>query len=140
MTTADQMRDELGEFLMQVDLNRTTYDRTGKDAYTKIVRKTVTALTNICLEEQKEGYDIDRLGSWVFVGDNARLTNLDELYWSYVMEEVARDSASYDHYELDYCKRNMEFAGFDKVGIHKLLARADQRAKERIAKLTKEDK
>jgi hypothetical protein len=82
------------------------------------------------------GYDPNRQGSWVFIGDGARLENLDDLYWSYVMEEVARDSSPYDHLSLKYCKGNMKYAGFDKVGIHKLLARADQYAKERLAHLT----
>jgi len=87
------------------------------------------------IDERIEGYDPDRLGSWVFVGDAAHLKNLDELYWSYVMEHVASNSASYDHYALEYCKKNMEYAGFDQVGIHKTLARADQYARERIAEL-----
>ena len=88
------------------------------------------------LRARIEGYDVNRQGSWIFIGDKARLDNLDELYWSYVMEQIAKDSGYYDHYTLDYCKRNMAFAGFDKVGIHILLARADQIAKERIADLT----
>lgn len=94
----------------------------------------------IALEARIEGYDVNRMGSWVFIGDNKVLQNLDDLYWSYVMEQVANDSAEYDKYTLEYCKMNMEYAGFDKVGIHKMLARADQIAKERLATLKQSQK
>jgi hypothetical protein len=88
-------------------------------------------------EARKEGYDPNRLGSWIFVGDNARLENLDGLYWSYVQEFVANDNPHREEpYEkMDYIKKTMPHASFSKVGIFKLLARADQRAKERIAEL-----
>lgn len=95
---------------------------------------------HIVSEAREEGYDVNRMGSWVFIGDNKVLQNLDDLYWSYVMEQIANDSAEYDKYTLEYCKMNMEYAGFDKVGIHKMLARADQRAKERLATLKQSQK
>lgn len=87
------------------------------------------------VQKIRQGYDPNRLGSWVFIGDNARLENLDDLYWSYVMEVVAEHdpySVQNGNYSLDYIKKNMKSASFGSVGIHKILARADQRAKERL--------
>lgn len=89
-------------------------------------------------EARKQGYDPHLLGSWVFIGDNARLSNLDDLYWSYVTEYMAeqdphRPDSIYGN--TDYLKKNMASAGFNKVGLHKLLAKADQRARDRIAEL-----
>ena len=91
------------------------------------------------IEARKEGYDHNLLGSWIFIGDNARLNNLDDLYWSYVQEFVAKDNPyRKEPYEkMEYIKKTMPYASFSKVGIFKLLARADQNAKERIAKLRK---
>lgn len=85
--------------------------------------------------ERKEGYDPNRLGSWIFIGDKARLDNLDELYWSYVMETVAEVDPNV---KLEYAKQCMPSASFGQVGIFKTLARADQRAKERLAALQQE--
>lgn len=87
-------------------------------------------------EKQKQGYDPNMLGSWIFIGDNARLKNLDDLYWSYVWEYVKDYDRSYDN--LEYLKNNMKYASPTKVGIYAILARADQRAKERLATLNKE--
>lgn len=92
------------------------------------VRELVTA------EVERAKHDPNRQGHYIFVGDVDYLQNIDDLYWSYVMEAVARDSAEYDHYKLEYVKRNMQYASFDKVGIHKMLARADQYARECIAR------
>lgn len=91
------------------------------------------------IEGRKEGYDHNLLGSWIFIGDNARLNNLDGLYWSYVQEFVAKDNPYREEpYEkMEYIKKTMPYASFSKVGIFKLLARADQNAKERIAELRK---
>jgi hypothetical protein len=84
----------------------------------------------------KEGYDPNMLGSWVFIGDEAKLENLTALYWSYVMEDIAAHSANYDHYKLEYVQANMPYAGFDEVGIRKMLATADRQARQKIAALT----
>lgn len=87
-------------------------------------------------EVERAKYDVNRLGTHIFIGDADTIRNLDDLYWSYVAQYVADNSATYDSYKLDYLKKNMEYASFHKVGIHKLLARADQYAKERITQLT----
>ena len=87
-------------------------------------------------------YDVNRLGTYVFVGDADKLKTLDDLYWSYVCEFISDyngnrpfTKSGKPEDELRYIKSNMEVAGFDKVGLHKMLARANQRAKERIAAL-----
>ena len=88
-------------------------------------------------------YDPNRLGHYVFVGDRDRIKTLDDLYWSYVMEVVAEHdpyAVSTGNYSLEYIKKNMKSASFGSVGIHKILARADQRAKERIVAPTKHSK
>lgn len=88
-----------------------------------------------CLEAAKQEaikikYDVNAQG--IFIGDAERAIGADRLYWSYVEQFVA----DYDNYSLDYIKGNMPYAGFGKVGIHKMLARADQYAHERIAYLS----
>lgn len=101
--------------------------------YTKLP---VKAIANLVIDGK---YDTNRLGSWVFIGDIDKLNNLDDLYWSYVQEFVANDNPHREEsYEkMDYIKKTMPYASFSSVGIFKLLARADQRAKERIATLEK---
>lgn len=94
-------------------------------------------------EARKEGYNPNRLGSWIFIGDNARLKNLDDLYWSYVIEFMAENdpwSASHDKGFVERQKRNMKYASFGGVGETKALARADQRAKERLTQIESESK
>lgn len=91
------------------------------------------------LRGRKEGYDPDRQGSWIFIGDSARLENLNDLYWSYVLQYV-KESNPHDKYKLQYLKNNMPTAldpssFFYGVGVHGLLFRADQHAKERMAQL-----
>lgn len=101
----------------------------------------------LAVRERETHYDPNRLGTYIFVGDSERLKTLDDLYWSYVMEFTSDYNASRPftkdatpEAELTYIKRNMEIASFSKVGLHKMLARADQRAKERLAQLShKED-
>ncbi len=82
-------------------------------------------------------YDTARLGTHIFIGDNDRIKNLDDLYWSYVQEFVCADNPyRQEPYEkMSAIKKNMRYAGFHQVGLWKLLARADQRARERIATL-----
>jgi hypothetical protein len=94
-------------------------------------------------ETDKAHYDINRLGTWVFIGDKAKLDNLDDLYWSYVMELVAENdpyAVSTGNYSLERIKKNMKYANFGGVGLIKMLARADQRAKERLAELASNNK
>lgn len=93
-------------------------------------------------EARKPGYDPNLLGSWVFIGDNARLKNLDDLYWSYIAEEMAQNNNHQPYTrkatpesELEYLKKNMKFASFNQVGLWLGLARADQHAKARLAQL-----
>lgn len=123
MTTKDE---ELREKLLKLAADESVYD------LDMIIDRIMTLIASYTREE---GYDPNRLGSWIFIGDNARLKNLDDLYWSYVVEYVEKNSADYDHYELDYLIKNMGYAGFDKVGIHHLLADADQNARKRIQTL-----
>jgi hypothetical protein len=86
----------------------------------------------------KNRYDPNRLGTYVFVGDADKLKTLDDLYWSYVVEFCAaedpyRPDSPYG--DVEWCKRQMPYASFSGVGQFKMMARADQRAKERIAQL-----
>jgi hypothetical protein len=81
---------------------------------------------------KKSHYDHNRLGTYVFIGDNDRLKTLDDLYWSYVEEFV---STADPFLKLKYIKSKMRYASFNEVGTFKMLARADQDAKERIARL-----
>lgn len=90
------------------------------------------------MEVRKSHYDYNMKGSWIFIGDIDKLNSLNDLYWSYVMEVVAEaDPRAVERgiYSIDYIKNNMKHASWGSVGIHKILARADQRAKERIAEL-----
>lgn len=89
----------------------------------------------------KNIYDTNRLGTYVFVGDRDRVENLDDLYWSYVSEYMS-DYNGHRPYtrsgkpkdELKYLKDNMEYASFNSVGLRLTLARANQYAKQRLAK------
>lgn len=83
-------------------------------------------------------YDVNRLGTYVFVGDADKLKNLDDLYWSYIVEFCAAENPyrpDSQFADIEWCKRQMPYASFNGVGQFKMMARADQRAKERIAQL-----
>lgn len=135
--TNTSLREEIAAKLRNHHLPLTIHadDSTGNlDHCVDAIESLLTAKTT------EARYDTNRLGTYVFIGDNDRLKNLDDLYWSYVEEYVAANTADYDHYKLDYLKGNMEYAGFDEVGIRKLLATANQRAKERLEQLQQPDK
>lgn len=139
MTSDTTKPDELDELREQVAgaIGECSYELLPLSRKMEVDKILELFATHIAAETKKaelRGYDANRQGSWIFIGDGARLNNLDDLYWSYVMEQIAK---FYDNYTLDYCKHNMKFAGFGKVGIHKMLAQADQIAKERIAHLQK---
>lgn len=92
----------------------------------------------IALEINRARYDTERLGTWIFVGDIDKVNNLDDLYWSYVIEFMSENdpwSASHDKKFAERIKKNMQYASFGSVGEQKALAKANQRAKERLATL-----
>ena len=134
----DELDKALNGLIMQYNQRVKINNPKNLDA----LAKAKTAINLLIDGARVGGYDSNRLGSWVFIGDKARLDNLDDLYWSYVMEEVARsDPRAVENgtYNPNYIKKNMEYASFGGVGLIKMLARADQYAKERIAQL-KSDK
>jgi hypothetical protein len=133
----DLMAEDELEFLLDEILGQ-NYVETNEGTLltSEIAEKLNAYTTNKINEATKEGYDVNRLGSWVFIGDNARLQNLDDLYWSYVVEFCAAE----DPYrpdsqfgDIEWCKRQMPYASFSGVGQFKMMAIADQSAKERLA-------
>lgn len=122
---------QLNKYVVSIKGNQVTFTEDIWAAISELVDKEINAA-------RKQGYDPNMLGSWIFMGDAARLQNLDDLYWSYVMEIVAEHdpyAVQTGNYSLEYIKKNMKSASFGSVGIHKILARADQRAKEQIEAL-----
>jgi len=128
-----EIRDKLGEAIAWVSLEVVNAQITGKTFDDKAVLEMVETKTDQLLQllTSHTNKEVVRFT------DKLR-KNLDDLYWSYVTEYCAKQ----DPYrpdspfaKTDYLKRNMPYASFSGVGIHKLLARADQHAKERIAKL-----
>jgi hypothetical protein len=143
-TNEDTLRDKCADVQLKLHMDDAEWkELVGNDGG-------LYGFVEALLSEQltvREGYDPNRLGSWVFIGDGARLKNLEDLYWSYVMEFASDNNGNQPftregslEAELAFIKRNMEAASFNKVGLHKTLARADQRAKERLAALERKEK
>ena len=143
----NSIADEIDEILEAYRKNcQRTDDYAERGMHLSQAQAKSELLTLIANREHKarvEGYDPNMLGSWIFIGDNARLQNLDDLYWSYVIEfmsEYDRWSASHDKRYVESIKSDMPLASFGSVGQQKALAYADQRARERLAALQAEDK
>jgi hypothetical protein len=104
----------------------------------KFKREIKSLIASQVQEATKVIYDVNRLGTYIFIGDEENMKNMDDLYWSYVIEFMSENdpwSASHDKTFVERQKRNMQYANFGGVGETKALARADQRAKERLSQL-----
>jgi hypothetical protein len=127
----DELTKILSDFLDAVD----RLNEEGEGTYEGCIAEARAAIVKY---EAEARYDPNRLGTYVFVGDADKLKNFDDLYWSYVLEYMAEYdpyTASHQKNWEEFIKSKMRYASFGEVGIFKQLARADQRAKERIAQL-----
>lgn len=145
--------DELRELTEQQHINRfidtyfgdVPFDDASRERVVKKFAKEIAARSTAAHRKTLEEagnvkYDSDRLGYWVFIGASDRIKALDDLYWSYVMEQVVEPLRPFtkEHTyesELAFIKTRMKRANFSEVGLELQLARADQYAKERIAHL-----